>query len=290
MDANLSLLQRATGIQVCTEPFPHLVLEQALPSELCGALLANYPAPAELGVDLKQSNTRWSVGYATARQHPAVPPLWRSFLAYHSSQDFLDEILALFGPHLCALYPERFAHLVSLKGLRAGVRGVTGRDQAEVLMDAQLSGNTPVRQRSSVRGLHVDKGDKLFSGLFYLRPDGDHSDGGDLEIHRFRPALSSQQRARAFQEYSVDPAAAEWVTTIPYRRNTLVLFLNSLHSLHGVSPREPTGHCRLFLNLVGEVHPPLYRYPRPESRFSPWRLGKQLRRWLGPSASPAHPQ
>jgi hypothetical protein len=48
------------------------------------------------------------------------------------------------------------------------------------------------------------------------------------------------------------------VRTIPYKRNTLVLFLNTPRSLHGVSPRVATPHTRYFINLVAETCEPLF--------------------------------
>lgn len=277
----LSVLQRASPQDVRAEPFPHLVVENALPADLCDALLADYPDPERLGVDLAANNSRWSVGVAEARDHPAVSPLWREFLRFHSSSTFFAQLTALLGPHIVATHGSRYPNLASLHQLRTGMRGLGDEDAADIFLDAQISGNTPVHEASSVRGLHVDKGDKLFSGLFYLRPDDDTTQGGDLEIYRFRPGLPGWRRARAFDKYSVDPGATEWVATIPYRKNTLILFINSLEALHGVTVRQPTSHCRLFMNLVGEVDPPLYRYPRSGHWLdSPRRLGKRLRRWI----------
>jgi len=277
----LSVLQRVSAADVRAEPFPHLVVENALPADLCDALLASYPEPADLGVDLAENNSRWSVGAVAAGANPVVPTLWREFLAYHASAAFFQRLVELFGAFIVALHSQRYPDLSSLQALRPGLRVRDDWRGADVLLDAQLGGNTPVWTASSVRGLHVDKGDKLFSGLFYLRRNDDDARGGDLEIHRFRPNLPVWRRARAFDEYSVDPGAAEWVATVPYRNNTLVLFLNSLEALHGVTVREPTAHCRLFMNLVGEVNPPLYRYPRSESWLPPpRRLGKRLRRWM----------
>ena len=57
----------------------------------------------------------------------------------------------------------------------------------EVLLDAQVCVNTPVlRAASSVRGPHVDKPNKLFAGLYYLRPPGDTTTvGGELQLYRY---------------------------------------------------------------------------------------------------------
>ena len=47
-------------------------------------------------------------------------------------------------------------------------------------------------------------------------------------------------------------------TVVPYRKNTLVLFINSLFAVHGVTPRRPTPHTRKFLNITGDVSEPLF--------------------------------
>ena len=46
--------------------------------------------------------------------------------------------------------------------------------------------------------------------------------------------------------------------TVNYQSNVLVLFLNSIKSLHGVTVRSITDSPRLFLNLFGETEYPVY--------------------------------
>lgn len=45
------------------------------------------------------------------------------------------------------------------------------------------------------------------------------------------------------------------------------MFLNSLDSLHGVTPRYETPHPRIFMNLIGDTEKPLFnlkarQYPK----------------------------
>ena len=42
--------------------------------------------------------------------------------------------------------------------------------------------------------------------------------------------------------------------TIPYRANTLVMWLNTPRSLHGVSPRPPTDVPRRYINILAESY------------------------------------
>ena len=265
--AQLSVLQRATKADIQSEPFPHVVIENALPDDLYAELAASFPSPATLKIDSSANNHRWDYTARKVRKNLAVPTLWRDFIAYQSSQAFFDEIASLFADEVRPLYPERFPTRESLIGLRAGVRKLNDFGERDILMDAMISGNTPVKAASSVRSTHVDRGDKLFSGLFYMRPTGYDAVGGDLTISRFKPAYATlDDKARLFggpEGAYVDDANVEHVRTVTYNKNVLVLFINSLDSLHGVTVRQPSTQTRLFVNLVGEIDPPLYQLPEP---------------------------
>ena len=88
--------------------------------------------------------------------------------------------------------------------------------------------------------------------LLYFRRSDDHSTGGDLEIWRWK-----EGREPAFLGKQASEADAELVSTIPYRANTLVAFVNSERALHAVSIRQPTPHSRRLVNIIGEVYRPL---------------------------------
>jgi hypothetical protein len=143
--------------------------------------------------------------------------------------------------------------------VNTGTRKLDTFATKDVLLDAQIAGNTPVTAATSVRTTHVDHGSKLFSGLFYMRSEGDNSVGGDLTISRFKPEYSLEERLGCFSGAYVDDRHVETLKTIRYSRNCLVLMINSLDSLHGVTIRRPTPHDRLFVNLIAEIDAPLYR-------------------------------
>jgi hypothetical protein len=42
------------------------------------------------------------------------------------------------------------------------------------------------------------------------------------------------------------------VNTVPYTKNTLVMFINTNYSIHGVSPRSPSPYPRRLVNIIGE--------------------------------------
>lgn len=69
-------------------------------------------------------------------------------------------------------------------------------------------------------------------------------------------------------ELFIDDKQIQVVKTVKYQSNVLVLFLNSIKSLHGVTVRSVANEPRLFLNLIGEVNRPLFNledYQTPET-------------------------
>lgn len=270
MTESLSVLQRATAADLRHQPFPHLVIQNALPDELSRALLESFPSPASLGVDQDADNQRWSYPAARVADNPALALPWRKLIAYHASTAFFHEFATLFRQPLERLYGRRLGD-TPLHELTTGVRNseaalspstADSGNRPNILLDAQICGNTPVRQASSVRTVHVDKSNKLFVGLYYLRHDADDSDGGDLQLYRFRPGHGVND-GRCYRGVYLQPHCVEPVRAVPYAHNTLVMFINSPGALHGVSVRQPTRHSRLFMNLLGEADRPLFELPKP---------------------------
>ncbi len=245
---------RLTADVVRPDPFPHAVLSPALPEALVTSLLQSVP-PGEVMREGKKpgSNRRFSFPAHLALRDGRVGPEWRALVASCTSQEFLDHLMSVFAPWLRRAYPDLEETLGPLDRVRAGLRSREDFDRADVLLDALISINTPVTGRASaVRRAHVDSPHKLFAGLLYLRSPDDDSHGGDLELFRFRG------NTNVFRDAEVAEQDVEVVETVRYARNTLVIYPNSLHALHGVTVRQPTTHTRLFLNLVGELRAPLF--------------------------------
>jgi len=259
-----SVLSRVTSADLVLEPFPHVVVQDALDPALCERLVAEFPPLRVLtGSERSPSNRRFSYPARRALSNPEIPEPWRELVRVHTGQAFLEELVALFAPAIRAEYPALERRLGPLSALRAGVREVDDYEWADVLLDAQICVNTPVRGRpSSVRRGHVDRFDKLFAGLFYLRDPDDASRGGDLEILRFRGDETG------FHGKYIDDRYLEVARVVPYRSNVLVLFLNGPRALHAVTERTPTPAPRRFLNLVGEVREPLFDLRDRQMRWS----------------------
>lgn len=274
----MSVLARARPGDVVCKPFPHLVLKDALDAELCARLLREFPPLPQLaGGRVPGSNRRVTYPMDAVRADPTISNAWRGVLEEHVSQTFLDEVMNLIGQHLRRLHPGFEARFGTLYGLRGGVRGFDDFTTRDVLLDAQICANTPVLgHASSVREAHVDVPDKLFAGLLYLRREDDDSGGGDLQLCRLRDGA----RPRFFGHQSISDRSVEVVRTVRYQHNSLVFFLNSVRSIHGVTPRAPTRHPRLFLNLLGTVREPLFDLRRHRERLGD-RIRRHLRRVTG---------
>ncbi len=258
------MFHRLDDARVIAEPFPHVVVEGFLDDALARELLAALPPLGTLTRGAEPgSNKRFTLTAAAALADPAVTPVWRRAIAEGTSQGFLDRVTRLFSPHIRAAFPDFASRFAPPERLAAVPRQTPGRPAGAAGLDAQISVNTPAAAGgTSVRGPHLDRTDKLFVGLLYLRHPADGSAGADLELYE------AAEPAPAFAPKRLLPRdRVRLVKTVPYRFNTLVLFLNTPRSLHGVSPRAATPHPRWFLNLVGEMNGPIFdvacREPAP---------------------------
>lgn len=228
---------------VVREPFPHVVVDGALEDEAYALLADSFP-PVDAIVDGRpvENNTPYRMPAARLLDDVRVAPVWKELVRYHTSAAFFREVLSLFGDALRELHPA----LPSLDDARTSIRDA--EPFADVALDCQPCWGAPVTRVSSSDPCHVDRPVTLFAGLLYCRLPGDDANGGDLDLYRFRGAERRYDATR-----HVDPALVESVRRIPYAANRLVFFLQSAHSLHGVTERAVTPWPRLHVNFLGEM-------------------------------------
>lgn len=243
-----TVLHKASRGDIVVDPFPHLVLRNALDDEAYEALASEFPDDETIINGREPSTTRYY--HYNARDvldNPRISALWRRFIAHHVSGAFYSEVVSLFGDHIRSLHPDLERRLgIRIEDLTTSIRFKEAfRD---VALECQFaywpSGPEPV----SPIGPHVDREVALYAGLLYFRRDEDDSTGGDLELYRFKGDRRVYGERRGVPRDSV-----EAVKTISYRPNTLVFFLHSPDSLHGVTERSPSRVPRLHVNFVGEL-------------------------------------
>lgn len=211
------LLDRVGKVE--TDPFPHVVIENALEENYYKRLLETRPKPHEI-LRGRELGPNQRLDLPTDLATTILSPIWRSFCIHHSSPRFADKAFNLFG-----VRPEKYT------------------------IRCQPGLNTPSPGLSRVRGPHLDNPRELMAGLFYMPTD----EGGDLEIYRWRDG------PRKFHgKLEVEDSCVELVKTIKYSPNTYVMFLNTENSLHGVTPRK-SDQFRNLVNICIDVPEPLFK-------------------------------
>jgi len=180
------------------------------------------------------------------------------------SRDFLQILFNFFGKAIQHYHPFLDEKRSDLSKFTTKPRYLH-KEPTDFTLDCQICVNTPVTQReTSVRTAHVDDPLELFAGLLYMRDIRDESKGGELEIYR--------------QTGGIDPktqqAEIEVVGLVPYQPNTLVYFLGTIDSIHGVTPRSKTPYSRRFVNFVSHIQDRLWPSGQGYEEVKVPKLGK----------------
>jgi hypothetical protein len=272
MSENWSVLNKAAHAEKHLDPFPYAVIKNALRDDVFEALSGSYPRIETIaGPGPLQNNTLYLRSAREVVDDPGYPQQWRAFFAYHCARAFYLEVLNFWRDELSCTHPRiALTHGKSLDEFTCGMRRLGERDNPEnkaqdIQLDCQFGVNSPVEQVTSVRGPHVDTRYKLFAAILYFRADGDDSTGGDLEFYRYRdPALGFRpgepvdadfvENSPAHALNRIETEYVEKVKTLTYEPNTLVMWLNTPQSIHGVSPRACTAWPRRYVNILGESY------------------------------------
>lgn len=247
-----NILADISPSEVLLDPAPHIVIKNAIEESLCSKLIEEFPNLQLLGAEkAKKSNKRLNYTTAEILSSNSISATWKEFVTVNSSREFYRDFYRIFGEHIKRIYPRV---LPQAEDSTIGRRKIDSINNCDLLLDALISANSPVIDNAStVRTSHVDHEEKLFFGILYLRQDNDDSKGGDLEIYRY-----ANGKPGGFRAKKVDISYVDVIKTVPYEKNTLVMMLNTINSLHGVTIRQPTKYPRLFANFVGEVQSPLF--------------------------------
>ena len=259
----LSCLQAVRSIQ--TDPYPYSYVEQALPDVLYQELEATFPEQWMLEriqrLDAGSPTRRLKV--AEALQWNDLAPIWVDFLRFHTSPDYLRDVVRLFEPQLLeALGSDQLHDLMtgSVTPRRLGPRG-------DVVTDCQFVLNEPVGGDATTQPAHVDNPKEIYAGLLYMRKPEDRAAGGDFTVHRLTQPIRRLDKAIGRQ---LPSALHSPVRTIAYRPNTFCVFLNVFGAVHSVTPRLQPTERRRSINIIGEFagRQRMWRRPEYDSRLS----------------------
>jgi hypothetical protein len=275
MTVSNNLLANVKSQSRFSQPYPYLFQPGCLEQNYVDQLVEQFP-PIELlaGKNVGLNNFRFNYNAETVLKSDKIPSIWVDFIRENSSPSFFHNFIDLFKEELVQRYPQVGRTAEEWKALKVGIRHLNNFSTHDVLLDAQIGGNTPVKIESAVRSRHIDDTRKLFGGLYYLRLSGDNSQGGDLEISGPRG-----NKFRFFNNVYVKDEYAKTHAVVPYQRNNFVMFLNSPLSWHGVSPREITHHPRLFVNFIAEMKEPLFNVDKQQDKVDLWMRKLRLRKY-----------
>jgi len=248
-----SILHKASAASVVSEPFPHVVIDDALDPELYAALVASFPNWRSFVADGKtQNNCNYRISASDLMTVGRYAAAWRELATLHTSTEFFRDVINVFGDSIRNVHPTLEGQIgKQLEKAATNVR--YAEPAADFAMDCQITWTSPVRRRSSSAPCHVDREVALYAGMLYMRPADDQVDGGDLELYRFLPG---QRRYNA--DRSVDLRRVETVKRIAYAANRLIFFIHSPDAVHGVTQRSPTQLPRLHVNFIAEAREKIF--------------------------------
>lgn len=237
-----SILGNSLPSEIKLYPFPHLVIKNCLPDDLYQTLCDEFPEE-EILKKASGENKRFDLHVCESQGR--VSPTWQSFINTHTSLAFWLDVVRIFGDVTRFVYPQLEVNLGRMKEWYTARRGI---DRGTINLECQPGVNTPQTTFGSVRGPHLDNPVELFAAMLYMG-EGE----GDLEL--YRPIRNPVYHGKL----ELDPDCVEKVDEVKYEPNTLVAFINTITSIHGVSPRQPTDKCRRLCNFAGEVNFQLFK-------------------------------
>jgi hypothetical protein len=252
----MSLLTGISPDLVVRHPFPHLVVQDALDPELCDTLAREFP-PLESfvkGRDLKENKK--IVRRATdLLADTALSPAWRSMIQEHLRPEVFEEWVRLFGAELQREHPGFEEAFGDPALMRVGTRGLTEEGVHDVALDAALVAHTPaISGPGAERGPHLKEPNKPFLAFLFLPPDEEDAQGAELEIYQVK-------EGSAVQFYERNQTALEHLEVahrVPYRRNTLVLMLNTPRSITTHAVRGPSQVPVRYFHILAELPRPMF--------------------------------
>lgn len=241
---NLSVLQNFKPTNFSLEPFPHIYIEQVFPDDVYKKLEEQYPEYALNGNITGFSDFRFY-------QHEFdenLPPIWKEFVNFHSSKEYKDQLINILEPGIAKYYPDIVdKYKTSEVCLRHETIKGALRLEVQFVMNAV--------DAKSIRTPHVDASRELFACLFYMKKTNDNSTGGDLILYK--------KKGKDFKFGSTRQAPIdniEEVKRIPYKENSMIVFLNTADSIHGVTERLNATTIRRYVNIDGHVKEKLFRF------------------------------
>lgn len=248
---SFNVLQKVNSTHVRMHPFPHIVIEDALPQTLYDELDKTYPETLlnsdSPNIMNDRGHTRRYLSYRVLEDRK-VSDAWLGFFDYHISQDFYKHVTHnVFGPAIKEYYPEQYDAILNTPSVP---RRHVGQSETKtpIVTDCQFVMNNPLSANETSRTPHLDNPVEIYAALLYMKRYDDECIGGDIQVYEGlngkKPEIFGKREARLD---SIKMAGA-----CPYKPNSVILFLNCRHGVHGVGSIQNQTKVRRSINIIGE--------------------------------------
>ena len=238
-----SLLQKKPTVQA--DPYPHVVIEDALPWDLYEELENSFPEEQVLQTDPFDGGICYRLKANVMLEPRFHPEVWRKFTEYHTSAEWFNKVNELFKPYMPSILSDKIFAESDL-----GARGWADENK-NIWTDCQAVMHKPFMEEKTSRTPHIDNPMEMWAGLLYMPYKDDQSTGGEFQLHTTTDNIKRVDMKGGRQIYEGDLGPV--VKTVPYKRNTFVMFANnSPNTVHGVSGRENATMYRRSINIIGE--------------------------------------
>jgi len=203
----------ATPIE--TDPYPHIVVDKLFPEDFYKLLRKAIPPPAFFGDrDPIKQNLRLPMSFG--------PKLSVRVM------NFLEEVVA--SQAICPAVIEKFDEL--LQPHYDSLFGSERRERARRLSQSISNGRVMLRRPGYHLAPHRDPKRSMITCLLYFAGTKDSEEYG-THIYRVADDRESSFAQTYYPEES--GSRCELVKTVPYRSNTMLVFLNATGGAHGAS-------------------------------------------------------
>ena len=222
------------------DPYPHIVIENALPEDIYNQLEKEWPTQQLLSTEPFDNGICYRLKSDQMLKPNVVSDSWRKFAEYHTSAKFYDEVKNIFGDFMPNI--AEADKTISPRGWDKGGDKIGSDCQTVMHKPVDFSSRTP----------HIDNPREIYAGLLYMPYEDDTSTGGDFQLHRQASTITEVNKNGG---RAVGDKAGDIVKTVPYKRNTFVMFCNnSTNTIHSVSARKNAVRHRRSVNIIAEFN------------------------------------
>ena len=234
----ISVLQKTPTL--ATDPYPHVIIEDALPEDVYDRLEKAWPEQQLLKTEPFDNGICYRLKSDQMLKPDVVSDAWREFAQYHTSAKFYNEVKCIFGDFMPII--DNLSEYISARGWYIGGDKIGTDCQTVMHKPVHFSSRTP----------HIDNPREIYAGLLYMPYADDESKGGDFQLHKQESVVTEVNKNGGRE---VGNKAGEIVKTVPYKRNTFVMFLNnSTNTIHSVSARSGATKYRRSVNIIAEFN------------------------------------